>query len=311
MQVAVRAAWLFWLAMAPAGSVAQEWPMREGHVVTDDGVRLHWRAYGERGDTIVFLHGGPGGQLGNQLDNLSELARTHVLIGYTQRGAEGSRADSTTLTVERHVADIEQVRRHFGIGRLILLGHSWGGALAVLYAAQHPQNVERLILNGPMPPAATPFAKQRSEAVGAAIRRLCSDRLGAAADSTALDPCMAQPGMNLRVYYADTMNIARSRAAGGIDPVSNRAGLRSLGDWDFRPVMARVQAPTLVVEGARTPIPLDQVRIWAQLIPDARVLLLERVGHAYGAIESPSAFFGAVRMFLNGEWPDGAVDVGS
>ena len=288
---------------------AQEWPTREGHVVTDDGVRLHWRAYGERGDTIVFLHGGPGGRLNSQLDNLSELARTHVLIGYTQRGAEGSRADSATLTVERHVADIEQVRRHFGIDQMTLLGHSWGGALATLYAAQYPQHVERLILNGPMPPARTPFNGQRDAAVGAAIRRICSDQLGAAADSAAIDGCMGQRGMNLRVYYADTMNIARSRAAGGIDQVTNRAGIRSLGEWDFRPVMARVRAPTLVVEGALTPVPLDQVRLWAALIPDARVLLLERVGHAYGSVESPSAFFGAIRMFLNGEWPDGSTEV--
>lgn len=301
---------LFLLLALPFSTpvAAQQWPAREGHVVAADGVRLHWKAYGDRGDTIVFLHGGPGGQLASQLDKLSELARTHVVIGYTQRGGAGSEVtDTTTLTVDRHVADIEAVRRHFGLERMTLYGHSWGAALALLYADAHPGRVDRLILNGAMTPARIPFDAERWTAVGARMSEYCRARLGSAADSV-VARCVTETPVAL-IYYAGSANAARSRARGGADPVGQRVGLRSLGDWDFRPAMARVDVPALVIEGAQTPIPLEHFRIWARTMPDARFLAIEGAGHGYASVEQPAAFFGALRMFLDGAWPDGAVEL--
>lgn len=279
----------------------------DGFVTADDGTRLYWQAIGERGDTVVFLHGGPGGRSSGRLPDLVELSRTHVVIGYDQRGGGRSpAADTLSLTIDAHLADLDAVRRHFGLERLTLLGHSWGSALAVLYAARHPDRVERLILNGPMPPAATPYVAERNAAIARAIRGLCSDELGAGAAQADLDACTRRPGMNARVYFADTTHIARVAGRGGVDPNANRITLRDLGEWDFRPAMDSVRAPTLVIEGRRTPVPMDQVEVWARTVPDARLLVIDGAGHGYAMIENPDAFFAAARSFLGGVWPPDA-----
>ena len=285
----------------------QEPVVRDGFVEMRDGVRIHWRSMGERGDTVVFLHGGPGGRVDGRLPDLLELARSHVVLGYDQRGGGESVADSLTIGVDAHIEDLEQLRAHFGLERLTLFGHSWGGALAVLYAARYPEHVERLILNGPMPPARVPFDAERSAAIEQRKRELCGEMLGSVTDTAAFGACVRRPDMNARVYFADTTHIARVQGrGGGVDPIALRAGMRSLGDWDFRPAMAAVRAPTLVIEGTRSPVPLEQVRVWAQHIPAGRLLLIDGAGHGYALIERPDVFFPAIRRFLNGVWPDDA-----
>ena len=292
---------------------AQEPTTSEGWITADDGVRLYWQAIGERGDTVLFLHGGPGGRVQNQLENFAELARTHVVLGYTQRGADASVADTTTLTVQRHVDDLELVRRHFGLERVTLLGHSWGTALAVLYAERYPRHVERLILNAPMPPARTPFGAQRDSAMLVRRTEICRATPGVAADTSALRACVSNPATQRNAYLADTTNLRRARgdlaqaAFTGLDRTALRVTMRALGDWDFRRAMSRVRAPALVVEGARTPIPLAQVRLWAETIPNARLLLVPNTGHGAPFIENPDVFFSALREFLDGRWPDGTV----
>lgn len=304
---------LAWLALSAAAASGQEPTVQEGHVTTDDGVRLHWQAIGERGDTVVFLHGGPGGRVQNQLLNLSELASTHVVLGYTQRGVPGSEADTATLTVERHVEDLEAVRRHLGLERLTLFGHSWGTALAVLYAERYPERVARLILNAPMPPARTPFAAERDSAMLVRRTEVCTASLGAAADTSSMRACVSNPATQRIAYLADTASLRRARgdmareAFAGLDRTALRVMMRALGDWDFRRAMARVRAPTLVTEGALTPIPLEQVRMWAETIPDARLLLVPRTGHGAPFIENPEVFFPALREFLAGSWPAASV----
>jgi pimeloyl-ACP methyl ester carboxylesterase len=92
--------------------------------------------------------------------------------------------------------------------------------------------------------------------------------------------------------------------------VTARHTMRSLGEWDFRPLMRRLTMPALVIEGAESPVPLEQVRVWARELPNARLLLVPRSGHAYQSVERPDIFFPAVERFLRGDWPDGAERLG-
>lgn len=301
------------LAGTQAPLSAQEIATREGYVVAADGVHLFYRVYGERGDTIIYLHGGPGGSMERQMPNLLPLARRHVIIAYDQRGGNGRSGvgDTTRLTPATHVADLEAVRRHFGVERPALMGHSWGTAVAIMYADAHPAHVARLILNGPMPPARDPFNAQRRAAVTGRIARECARMLGPAATARQEVECMTRPEWPVRAYFADTLNMARDR---GREPAAwpvagGRFTMQALGDWDFRPALRRIQAPALVVEGAQTVIPLDQVRVWARELANGRLLLIEGAGHGYPYIEQPEVFFPAIEEFLAGRWPSGAIEV--
>ena len=88
--------------------------------------------------------------------------------------------------------------------------------------------------------------------------------------------------------------------------LTQRRTLASLGDWDLRPLLGSIRAPSLIIEGGRSPLPLDAVEVWAALIPDGRLELIPGAGHAYPFVEQPGALFPAVERFLEGGWPSEA-----
>jgi len=75
------------------------------------------------------------------------------------------------------------------------------------------------------------------------------------------------------------------------------AVFESLGNWDFRPLLARIEAAALVVEGDKSNVPLEATRAWAAALPNSRLLLIPNAGHVH-FIEQPDAFFKAVETFL-------------
>lgn len=81
--------------------------------------------------------------------HFAPLAKTNAVIFYDQRGNGRSlleRINRDTFNVELMVEDLELLRQAFKVERLTLLGHSWGGLLALYYATKYPDNVERLII---------------------------------------------------------------------------------------------------------------------------------------------------------------------
>ena len=88
----------------------------------------------------------------------------------------------------------------------------------------------------------------------------------------------------------------------------DRFTFASLGDWDWRPLMRTVQAPTLVIHGTEDPLLLVHGREWAATLPNSRLLVLDDIGH-FPYVEAPERFFPPVETFLSGEWPAGAVQV--
>jgi proline iminopeptidase len=112
-------------------------------VTTDDGVRL-WAARSGRGAPLVLCHGGPG--LWDMFtDVTARLAGRATVIRWDQRGCGRSEPCAGPWTSERFVADLDAVRRHFGLDRMALLGHSWGAQLALSYTLAHPGRVDTLI----------------------------------------------------------------------------------------------------------------------------------------------------------------------
>ncbi len=80
--------------------------------------------------------------------DLEPLAAQHVLLFYDQRGTGRSTlvSDSTSLDAQRFADDLEALRSQFRLERLTLLAHSWGAAVAALYAARYPERVGRLLI---------------------------------------------------------------------------------------------------------------------------------------------------------------------
>ncbi len=120
------------------------------HWLTVGDVRLWYRVAGRsNGVPVVFLHGGPG--QGSQVFEAfggPQLERTQRMVYLDQRGAGRSDRprDLSKYSMDIMVDDIEQLRRHLGVPRIALLGHSFGTRLALEYAARYPQHTAAVVL---------------------------------------------------------------------------------------------------------------------------------------------------------------------
>jgi len=94
------------------------------------------------------VHGGPGADHTYFLPYLLPLARTNKVIFIDERGSGRSEKlqDASQYTVENMVEDVEAVRQALGLGKVNLLGHSYGGVLAQAYALKYQKNLSHLIL---------------------------------------------------------------------------------------------------------------------------------------------------------------------
>ncbi len=114
--------------------------------------RLYVRELG-RGLPIVVVHGGPDFDHEYLLPDLDRLASRFHLIYYDQRGRGRSFSGEPPgrVTIASETEDLDRVREWTTHARIAVLGHSWGGLLALEYAIRHPDRVSHLILLNPAP----------------------------------------------------------------------------------------------------------------------------------------------------------------
>ncbi len=123
---------------------------QEGRLAVDDaGHEIYYRLFGDGNETLVGLHGGPGADH-RYLSRLGELAGDGLqVLLYDQLGSGKSDVpdDPSLWVVPRFVEELETVRTALGLGRMHLMGQSWGGILALQYALDHPEGVQSLVLS--------------------------------------------------------------------------------------------------------------------------------------------------------------------
>ena len=139
------------LATLSATSRAQStvYPQQEGFVDAH-GVLIYYTAFGN-GSPLLVVHGGPGADHTYFLPYVLPLARTHRLIFIDERGSGRSERlhDASLYAVEAMVEDVEDVRIALHLGKISLLGHSYGGVLAQAYALKYQQNLSHLNITFP------------------------------------------------------------------------------------------------------------------------------------------------------------------
>jgi len=120
--------------------------MEEGFVEANH-LLIYYKVIGH-GDPLLIVHGGPGASHDYFLPYLLPLIKTNRLIFIDERGSGRSQKleDPKGYTVENMVEDIETVRQSLGLGKISLLGHSFGGVLAQAYALKYQENLTHLIL---------------------------------------------------------------------------------------------------------------------------------------------------------------------
>jgi proline iminopeptidase len=279
---------------------------------SSNGVRLWYEEVG-KGTPIVVVHGGPGMDAASLSGDLTPLTRTHRLIYYDQRGGGRSTLPSDTklLTIDHHVDDLEALRRHLRLEKMTLLAHSFGPAIAALYAIRYPEHVERMIFIGPIPPKKGKFFEEYGERLRARLTPEQLQRAGelqkafeTSKDTTAVCREYWQIMVPPRVAKSLSPSLVKSDLCTA-PPEAIRYGMTktnpttfgSLGDWDWTGKLAHVDVPVLIIHGEEDAIPLAMVRDWTKALPHAQLLEVKNAAH-FPHAEQPSIVFPAIEQFL-------------
>ena len=236
-------------------------------------------------------------------------ARGRQLIYYDQRGGGRSPVPrETPVGWREHVADLEELRQLWGFERLTLVGYSWGGLLALLYAIEFPGRVERLGLVSPAP--AWRAARDEFEARFARRNLLPELQAQRAALSQSglreRDPAAyAKRIFELSVApYFNDPDRARDLTPFRVTGRTQQEVWNSLGDYDLRPALSALASRRLCSMATATRYPSRPHAIVAQLL-GAEFHLLPRCGH----VPYVEAFQDFVRL-LNAFLPAGAQNSG-
>ena len=271
-----------------------------------DGVQLFYRSSGT-GTPVVLLSGGPGFTVDYMVPVAEFLPASYQRIFYEQRGTGRSRLTMTpeNMTLRQVVADLEALRVHLKQERIFLVGHSWGGMLAMAYAAAHPDRVDRMILIGSGGPTLE-FAQWFNDNIRMRLRpedieaeRSWDDapKRGVNADKAALEGFRAiVPG-----YFFDReKGIAfRSTLTEGTITVGVNALLfADMGKgYDSRPGLARIDRPVLIVHGHQDPVGDKTAEDIHKAIKSSVLKYINQCGHLPWA-EQPDQFRRILAEFL-------------
>jgi len=292
---------------APPKTEAKTPTPTDGQLRPINGTQLYVKTIGQ-GEPILIIHGGPGLDHTYFFPQMEGLAKDHTLIFYDQRasGKSAANLDSTQISIDIFVDDIEAIREGFQLEQINILGHSFGGILAMKYAMKYPEKMDKLILSNSSG-ASAEF--MRKEATRLQERITEKDRFEQELifKSQNFQAGKASAFEDLfRIFFrkeffnkelADSLTLTfpenfaqNSRLLGFLN--------KDMGaNYDFSADMKKITAPTLVVYGDYEILAESAGKQIADLIPNAEFVLLKDCGH-FPFIEQPKTYFGTINEFL-------------
>jgi proline iminopeptidase len=288
------------LSMLATPALAQDGSFLSG------GLELHYRSVGT-GSPVVILSGGPGFEMDYMLP-VADVFPTHRRILLEQRGTgrtRGAQLTAADMTLAVVVQDLEALRVHLKQERLFLVGHSWGGMLAMAYAATHPNRIDRLILidsGGPTLEFGTWFednirARMRPEDVEAERYWKEAAKRGVSADKAEVEAVRAITP----AYFFDRAKGLAFAAQMPDDSLDAEGSAMLFADlaknYDVRAGLRTLDRPTLIVHGHQDPMGDKTAEDLHALIKSSTLVYLDKCGH-FPWLEQPDDFRKAISGFV-------------
>jgi pimeloyl-ACP methyl ester carboxylesterase len=277
---------------------------------TSDGRKLTYGRLG-KGPVLVCHPGGPGFS-STYFGDLAGLWERFTLVMLNPRGTRGSDRprDRRDYQIDDYVRDVEEVRMHLGLERMLLLGHSHGGVVAQAYSAEHPGRVSKLVLAstlarfGPQQEAAMQAGAEKRSGqpwYSDAMAALKAEQEGTFESDQELGALVFR---ELPLYFARYGPVE----AGYLDTLRTQTvnadtlqlfNKEIFNTFDLRDRLSRITAPTLVITGDDDFICGSACS--AEITPavrGAREVIVGDSGHMV-FIEQPRAFHDEVADFLD------------
>lgn len=272
-----------------------------------NGIKLFVKIIGE-GTPLVILHGGPGLDHTYLLPQFEQLAKDYKLIFYDQRGSgkSGGEVDSISLTLENFVKDLEGLRKAIGLEKINLLGHSWGGLLAMHYVLKYPNNIDKIILLSSMGASSeflTEFVSnresRRSKEDSITISKIMNSEDFMKGDKSTIENLTR---LFFRSYFFDQskekkLNINfTTQTAKNFIPIFNLLS-REFTNYDLRNKLNTIKNQTLLIHGDYDPIAVKYAKEIKALIKNSELVVLKNCGH-FPFVEAHEQFINECIKFL-------------
>lgn len=257
----------------------------------------------------MFLSGGPGGSpesLATIVDYVSGNNRSILLH---QRGtglSSAGRTDSSTISLDRFIGDINDVLQNEGINRFYIIGHSWGAMLALEYMTRFPERVDGSVLIGSSG-YGLDFVQRMNNEIFSRMNATQIDSVKVYIHrlNTSKDPVLLEDTQNkfsmlvLSQQFQNPANVSELLKSGPMNMRVNQLMLKDLQrlNWNLQDKLGVVESPVLIINGAYDPIDKKYVQELARSLKHADLHFLDNSGH-YVWIETPEETRRLILEFL-------------
>jgi len=278
--------------------------------VAVDGHKVVAYSFGSGDEVLFCLNGGPGlpcDYLREAHSCLKDHGYRVVAFDQLGTGAADRPTDKALWTIGRYVEETETVRQALGLGKVHLLGHSWGGWLAIDYALTHPEALKTLILENTVadiPHLSTELERLR----GALGAETVAMMLAHEADGS-----LSHPEYQAAVTILNHRHVCRlpewpapvMRSLGGwnMGPYEAMQGpneflyIGNLKDWNRVPDLPRITVPVLITVGHHDELTPACAARMKRALPDAELHVFPNSSHM-PFYEEPAAYYPVLLDFL-------------
>lgn len=296
---------LFFLSSLSIQNIAKE------SLVQVDQAEIFCKTVGN-GSPIIVLHGGPGLSHDYLFPTLSKLSSDHLVLFFDQRanGRSTGEIEKETLNLDTFIEDIESVRKAQGFDKITLLGHCWGGILAMKYALTYPEFVHKLILMDSLPPSTDDcflVLRKMLQATAPYQKEILEIEKNLSLLET--DPEILRRYVYLKerpsFYNADYINVEDFLSCVTQKSVENSlkiaeifaaSALKKPFNWYVELKESSIE--TLIIHGVHDFTPLFLAKKLQKTIPGSKILFFENSGHCPFIEETEDVLF-SIKEFLN------------
>jgi len=268
-------------------------------------------SYGDSDEVLFLLNGGPGIPCDYLRDPLLPLVEAgYRVVTYDQlgTGASDKPKDKSLWTIGRYVEEVETVRKALDLGRIHLLGHSWGGWLSIEYSLKYQKALESLILSntcGDMPHLVGELERHRAALGPETVAMMQRFEATGNYDHPAYHAAITI--LNYRHVFrndewpktvTDAFKKLNMDIYGTMQGPNEFLYVGNLKDWNRIPDMHKIAVPTLVLCGQYDELTPACAMRMHNVLPNSEITVFPNCSHM-AMYEDPDAYRGRVIAFLD------------